>query len=258
MQDIFNQIKAKKELRGISDSVVLDAFSEVLRKNSLKQSDIALLKKAEIKLLVKETRAQLRRYSGRFYSGTQERKSLLDYDKMQDLLDTHSSTKERKDFYPQLKSIIKNLKIGAVLDLGCGLNPIALAEKEIKYYAFDINEEDLEIVNDFFNKKEIQGYAKAYDLRKIKPGDLPNADLCLIFKVFDILENKGHKLAEKIILSVNCRYILASFPTKTLSGRAMNHPQRGWIERLLIRLGFPFEITKSKNEIFYLIEKKAA
>jgi len=61
--------------------------------------------------------------------------------------------------------------------------------------------------------------------------------------------------AEKIIRKIPSQYLLISFSTKTLSGRPMNHPQRGWIEQLTKRLGYGFEIIKSKNEIFYLIKK---
>ena len=141
------------------------------------------------------------------------------------------------------------------MDIGCGTNPIHLADREIVYYATDINEGNLKEVKEHFEKNNISGKVFFYDLRKIKSKDLPNADLCLILKVFDVLEKRGHKLAEKIISSIQCKYFLISFPTKTLSGKPMNHPQRGWIELLLNRLGFQFKIIKSKNEIFYLAEK---
>ncbi len=141
------------------------------------------------------------------------------------------------------------------MDLGCGINPLALARKGIVYYALDIKKDELDLIKEFFVKKDIAGETILFDVRKIKEIELPAVDMCLIFKVFDILEKRGHKLAEEIIDNVKCRYFLISFSTKTLSGKPMNHPQRGWIERLLARKGFKFKQIKSKNEIFYLAER---
>ena len=35
----------------------------------------------------------------------------------------------------------------------------------------------------------------------------------------------------------------------------MKHAYRGWLERLLERLGYEFKIIKEKNEIFYVVKK---
>ena len=148
-----------------------------------------------------------------------------------------------------------SLNIKSILDLGCGLNPIFLASENREYYALDINNSFIERINSFFSEKKIKGNAFFFDLKKISPLILPKADICLILKVFDVIEKRGHKLAEKIINSINSRYFLISFPTKTLSGMPMRHPQRGWIEHLLSRLGFSFKFYKTKDEIFYLAKK---
>ncbi len=247
MDFLINKVKQKKELSGISDKVVLNVIEKQLKKYP------SPLSNSSIKKIIKETRAQLRQYSGRFKSSLKDQISLLQLNKIDSLLNTHSSTKERIDFYPKLKEIIKELKIKSILDLGSGINPIALAEKGVFYHASDINENDLKIVNGFFEKSGIAGKAFVQDLTK--DFSYPSADLTLIFKVFDVIEKKGHKLAEKIISSLNSKNIIVSFPTKTLSGKPMNHPQRGWIERMLSRLGHSFKTFSSKNEIFYLIEK---
>lgn len=140
------------------------------------------------------------------------------------------------------------------MDLACGLNPLALATSGVKYYASDIKEDELILIKKYFEKNKIKGKTFIYDIRKIKQ-DLPKADLCLLFKVLDIIEKKGHKLAEKILKTVECKTILVSFPTKKLSGRPMRHPERKWLEKLLNRLNYPFKIFRSENEIFYLIKK---
>ncbi len=244
------KIKQKKELSGLSDNIVSESLDKCLQKNKI---SLESLKERDLKFVIKEVRAELRKYAGRFNKNSESRKELLKENKISELLRTHSSTSERYESYSELKKLIESLKIKSILDLGSGINPIALSKRGINYYACDINEDDLNLVKQYFEKNNILGNVFFYDLRNIKE-DLPYADLCLIFKVLDVLERKGHKLAEKIIKSINSKYILISFSTKTLSGRPMNHPQRGWIERLLNRLNYHFKIIKQKNEIFYLVE----
>jgi hypothetical protein len=139
--------------------------------------------------------------------------------------------------------------------LGCGLNPLALASPEAVYYASDINAEELSLIREFFRKNGIKGDVFSCDLRKIENCSLPEADICLIFKVLDILDDKRHKISESIIRKVRSNFLLISFSTKTLSGKPMKCPRRFWFERLAKKLGFSFEIIGSKNENFYLLKR---
>ncbi len=248
INELISRIKQKKELAGIADSIVRESLEDYVRKEGI---DLNAIGMREEKIVVKEIRKGLRKYAGRFESSA-DRKKFLDKENWRGLLESHSSTRERIENYPELKEIIYGLNVKSILDLGCGLNPIAIAKQGIEYYASDINQEILGIIEEFFKKERITGRTFVYDLRKIGD-DLPPADLGLLLNVFDVVEKRGHKLAEKILLSLKCKYIIASFSTKTLSGKPMNHPQRGWIERLLGRLGWKFDIKKMKNEVFYII-----
>lgn len=243
-------IKQKRELSGIDDSIILDILKEINSRGHIPSNP----SDKEIRLIVKQVRAELRKYVGRFSVSQKEKLSLLKKGEIKKLLETHSSTKERLPYYPEVLDIIKKVNPHSILDLGCGLNPLAIANNNILYYASDINKDDLEIVRLFFDMQNIKGKVFVYDARKSGEA-LPEADLVILFKLFDVIEKRGHKLAEKIISELKCKSILVSFSTKTISGRAMNHPQRGWIERLLSRLNYKFEIFKIKNEIFYLVHK---
>lgn len=249
MEEIISKIKEKKELAGISDEIVREILEKKIKRYKW---DLLTLKKSEIKTIVKEVRAELRLLTGRFQISPEKHLEVAKGNKLEDLLRLHTSTKERLNFYPKLKEEISNLKIKSILDLGCGLNPLALASPGVKYYASDINQSDLNIIQEFFNKNNIQGETFVYDLRN-QNKDLPKADLCILFKVLDIIETKGHKLAERILRKLECKYILISFPTKILTSKAMNYPRRGWIERLLQRLGWSFRKIESDNEMFYLV-----
>lgn len=250
IESLCVNIKEKKELSGLADFIVEDALNFYLKKNKINRDNLS---EKEKKIIVKEVRNNLRKLSGRFQNDSQDY-TLSDELDVTYLLKKHSSTKERLEDYPILKEKINSLNVRSILDLGCGINPIAIASSSVRYYALDINESDLDIVRKYFEANNIAGEVFTYDLRNID-NSLPKADLCLIFKVFDVLETKGHKLAEKIIQKLNCKFLLVSFSTKTLSGKPMNHPQRGWMEQLLKRLNCKYESFKNKNEIFYLITK---
>lgn len=248
-KELIAKVKQKKELRGLPDNFIEEVIKEQIKNKGIQYH---LLSKKEEKQLIKEVRAKLRIYVGQFHK-PKSRHRFLEKDKIEELLKTHSSTKERLPHYPILKKIISNLKSSSILDLGCGLNPIAIANSETEYYAYDINESDIEIINLFFERYKIKGKAYVQDIRKIE--HFPKTDLCLLLKVIDVIENKGHKLAEIILKKLECRHVIVSFSTKTLSGVPMRHPQRGWIERLCSRLGYKYNLVKTKNELFYIIEK---
>lgn len=243
---IIKKIKEKKSLAGIADSVVKKELQAHFEKARIR---IENLSEKDIKLIVHDMRARLRKLSGSFNAESEQEEE-------EDILLSHSSTKERADFYPELKERIYALKPKSILDLGCGINPLAIAKKGIEYYAYDINEENLALVQEYFEEKGIVGETGVVDLRE--GGAFPDADLCILFKVLDILDEKDHKRSEALLNSIECKHLLISFSTKTLSGAPMRHPQRGWIELLLERLGYEFESFSSKNEIFYLAKKRVS
>lgn len=249
-RELIIAIKKKAELAGIADSVVVHTLAAVQKRIGLPRTP------AEKKVFVKEVRAQLRRFVGRFQANGQQRQQLLEAEDIHALLATHASSAERLPHYHVLKEKIATLHPSSILDLGCGLNPLALAQKEIPYHAADIREDELALIKTYFKKNSIRGTVFMYDFASPDAKTLPIVDICLLLKVLDTLDTRGHKRAEKLIRAISASRFLISFSTKTLSGKPMNHPQRGWIEQLLHRLGFSFTTFSIPNEIFYLAEKK--
>jgi len=171
------------------------------------------------------------------------------------LLKTHSSTKERLNDYIKLIKLIRKYNPRSILDLGCGINPIAIADKfpKTSYYAHDIKQDELKLIDLFFKSHKIAGKTYLKDITKIK--NLPNTDICIVFKVLDIIETKGHEKAKNILQKIQSKKIIVSFSTITLSGKPMNSPRRLWFENLLNSLGYKFNIMRTRNEVFYFIEK---
>jgi hypothetical protein len=251
-KEIIAYVKKKSELSGIDDSVVRDLIEIYEKKN---KCDVTKLREKEVKALMKETRAELRKYAGQFQFKTKDREKLLEKEDFDSLLKTHVSTKERIEIYPEIKEIIEDLKPKSIIDLGCGINPLAIARKEIEYYASDIHNGDLDIVRRFFEANDIEGNVFVYDLRKFNAKDLPAADVCILFKVLESIEFKGHKLAERIISEIRAKYIIVSFSTEKISGKKMNQPERKWIEKILERKKLKYERKDIGKEIFYIIMK---
>ena len=257
---LIQKIKQKKELRGLAEEVIERVLNSFLQKNPKLEQEITASKKLEkssaVETCVKNVRALLRRVSGSFEIDNKDRENLIAQNKIQEVLATHSSTKERLEYYDEIYNKIFAItgKPKTVLDLGCGLNPLSFPDRNSLYYACDINKDNLKLVEKYFQKNNIKGKIFFCDLTKID-NSFPKADVCFLFKVLDIIESKGHKTAEKIITSLSCKYVVVSFATKTLSGRKMNHPERIWFERMLGRLNLKWTKFEVENEMFYVVEK---
>ena len=250
MNALIKKITQKPERRNLSSK-----FIENSLKNYAEKYNITLekLSPKEEKIVLKEIRASLRTLVGQYQKISKSRIFLLKENNFQELLKTHRSTEERILFYPKLKKLLSSLKISSILDLACGLNPIALASPKITYYASDINESELSLINEFFKKHKIKGKTFIFDIRTLsQKSKLPKTDLTLILKTLDLLHPK-QKLADNLLSIINSKYFLISFPTKKLSGAPMKHKRRPWLERILLQKNLKFRTFSSENEIFYLI-----
>jgi len=257
--EIYEQIKNSRKYKDLSKEIIIKEIREYIKRNPN-------YKEYKKKRILKEIKANLHKIYGSFQLKRKKlRENYLKERNFEAILTTNLSTKERLKVYKKLYELIFSVtgKPKSILDLGAGINPLSIIYmkdvniKNLKYYAYDINEANVNLVNDFFRIKGMQGRAQIIDLSKIENiKKLPYADICFMFKIIDPLEKgKGHKLSEKIIKILKCKYIVASFATKTLSGRKMRHPYRGWIERMLDRNRFEWKKINTENEVFYIIKK---
>lgn len=279
-QDILNallaEIKAKKQLSGISDRVViqeLDAYFQksgfpeiILGFNSQKQ----LKKNSVFRKAVKAVRAKLHNQFGMFQPGKtaepakirlieQAKTGRLDDSTVAEVLSSHLSTKERLQYYPFVyKSIFAVTgRPNSILDIGCGLNPVSLYYSGLKktdYLACDIDQSGLKFVQQFFDALEINGKTVVADISKkdeISKLSASKYDLCFMFKILEL----DKRLAQPLITGINAGFIIASFSTVSLAGKIMANPRRLWFEKMLSRLKLGFSVFKTENEIFYCIKK---
>jgi len=255
--DIIKKIKEKKELSSLEDSFIQ-----------------YILKKIKAKNEIKEARKELRRLYGAFQIKNAIKKRAIylkeileslnkkefNLEAHKNILKTHRSTKERLNIYEDL---YKNLpKFKTIQDLACGLNPfslIFLKNLQIKYYAFDIQCQELSLIKEYFKGIKDNFSEFNYEVKTINLfEDIPEikTDLTFIFKFIDLLESKKeYKLAEEIIKKIQSSLILVSFSKITLGRKRMKYPRRKWFELMLNRLNFNYKVLEYENEIFYLIHK---
>jgi hypothetical protein len=269
---IVEKIKKARKYKYISQEIIESQVQEYIRKNPQYQE-------YKEKFILKEIKAKLHRIHGSFQiqNKNQEikkrtelleelKKNLENLRVIEEILETNNSTKERLKIYPELYKRIFKLagEPKSILDLGAGLNPLSICFSDlnlsqINYYSYDISDIEKDILNEFYNSFGIKGRADILDLSNLENyNKLMPADLCFMFKFLDVIElnKKGHKFAEQVIkyvLGNKVKCIVVSFSTKTLSGKPMNFPHRGWIERMLNRLNFLFHKIVFDNEIFYVI-----
>jgi len=252
---LIEKIAEKKGLQGVSKDSINSFLSIYLKKHKIKEQNIESLSEKEIKSIVKDARAHLRILVGRFHLKESKKNNLLKKKDWAGLLNTHTSTKERIDIYPEIKRYIQSLHSHSILDLGCGLNPIAIAEKGIYYYASDINNSDLEIVSEFFKDKKITGKIFQYDLINSQE-PFPKADITLMFKLVDFLEKISPRVTERVFERLDSKDIIVSFSTHKLSGKRMGSAERKWFENLCFHKSWSFKKMEFNNEVFYHISRK--
>ncbi|MEK6872985.1 MAG: hypothetical protein AABW90_03155 [Nanoarchaeota archaeon] len=298
---ILNQVKQNRKYSSISNDIVKDEIKTYLKSHQINPNP----KKYKIKKIVKEIRARLHRlYSSYqirkknkrdFY--LEELKNIINKENKQverkqveqefsshflhhnkileitnKLLSTNISTKERLNDYQYIYNDIFKItgKPKAIVDLGAGLNPLSFPFTDLKkltYYAYDIDINDINFLNNYFKIMKffgLNGKAEILDVRGLievdKLNQLPNSDIIFMFKLIDLIDTKNKrkkKISEVIITNLlknkKTKFIVASFSTKTLSQKSMKLPIRRGFELMLLRNNLKFKIFSTSNEVFYVV-----
>lgn len=246
---LLQQITAKQPLDRLDDRFVLEKISAYFQKNPAIQKKLAqheektLHKSALFKHTIKDIRNDLNRIYGTFWKKTI--RALAD----------HQSTKERMLIYPILyKRIFARTGIPmSILDLGSGLNPLSypyMRGFHGTYTAIELSTKDCRALQTLVKEAP---FTITVQQGNILHDPLPAADMCFLFKILDLIDTNGHKNAEILLTKIHAKHIIASFSTTTLRNQPMRHPARGWIERLLDRIGYSYTTLEFANEIFYII-----
>lgn len=177
------------------------------------------------------------------------------------IMDNHTSTAERMpmmtDVYRKIFEITGKPK--KILDCACGLNPFSVTwmnlEPDAVYTGCDIDVKLLDIINSYFEKLGLPHKAECADLLVSAPKE--EADVAFLFKTLPCLEQQEKDVGEKILATLNARYIVVSYPSRSLGGKekGMEDHYHNVISQLIDRMGLHHTKLEFPNEMFYLLKK---
>jgi 16S rRNA (guanine(1405)-N(7))-methyltransferase len=144
------------------------------------------------------------------------------------VMSRHASTRER---LPLLDRFYAEIFAGlppprTVLDLGCGLHPLALPwmglPPDAVYSCYDIDAGLIAFLNRFFTIVGVDGHAALRDLAAAPPGDA--ADVALALKLLPSLDHLAGDAGAALLRGLRARHVLVSFPVHSLGGRRRGMP----------------------------------
>ena len=141
-----------------------------------------------------------------------------------EVLRGHASTAERlphvERFYAPIWELIGGPP-GTLLDLGCGLGPLALPWMGLPhaatYHACDVDGRSLEVSGEFL---ELVGQPHAIHARDLVADGPPpvRADVALLLKLVPLLDRQDPAAAARVLRALDARHAVVTFPSRSLGG----------------------------------------
>jgi len=263
LDSLLEQVRSASKYRNISPDLVRSILSAELEK------------KRSPKEAVKAARGKLHQVAAAYqekpipYSEWQLELSNLPQDLhhpevlafLTRAMPAHSSTRERVGILSAFfsESLETLGEIRSILDLACGLNPLAIPWMPLQagftYTACDIYTDMIGFLNTFFNRFSIKGQAVLCDITREFPD--VQADLTLVLKTIPCLEQIDKDAGKSLLGRITSPNILVSFPAHSLGGRSkgmVRNYERHFFELLQ---GKPWQVTRFDfaGELAFLIQK---
>jgi 16S rRNA (guanine(1405)-N(7))-methyltransferase len=183
------------------------------------------------------------------------------------VLEQHSSTRERLPILDQFYRDIFEItgQPSFLLDLGCGLNPLALPwmgwvppqgsgqAPGIRYVPLDIDADRVRFLNRYLELAGLEPLARCQDVLSHSPGDA--ADVALLLKMSPTLERQELGATLGLIEQLRAPYVVVSFAVKSLGGRKkgmVEHYQQqflGWLHHRQ----WPAEKLVFESELVFVV-----
>lgn len=179
------------------------------------------------------------------------------------ILSAHLSTRERlpilADFYEQIFSVTGKPK--SILDLACGLNPLAFPwmglGSSVKFYAYDIHEPRVKFINHFFRLYGLPPLAKLHDIALNFPSE--QADVALFLKEMPRFERNYQGRGRPLLESLKTPWLVISFPSiSTHGGRNLTKRYRDFMFQLIDGHDWPVTELSFEGELVFCIQKGSA
>lgn len=234
-----------------------------------------LAARPRLKEAVKATKNKLHQVGGAYFE------TAVDYDRaltdlktstsrletLRQIMALHSSTRERLPILDQFyATTLADLPpIHTVLDLACGLNPLArpwlpLAETACAepaavaiYHASDIYADMVDFLNQAMRLLGWPGQASVRDLLTDPPTE--PVDLALLLKAVPCLDQLDRQAVPRLLDSLPARYWLISFPVHSLGGRSkgMVETYEGRFGELINGRNWTYQRFQFETELAFLV-----
>jgi 16S rRNA (guanine(1405)-N(7))-methyltransferase len=231
LDDLVNAVLTSTKYKTVSKAlVVLIGSQELAKRRTLKEA-------------VKATKNTLHQIGGAYLDGHIDYATWLNklrtaaqtgdkdelYQICTQIMSHHTSTRERlpilKQFYTEIFSALP--PIASILDLACGLNPLALPAmpltEQVTYYAYDIYSDMLDFLQAWFIMQGMPGSAHVCDVLHACPSQ--QADVAFLLKAIPCLEQLDKRACHELLSKIQAHYLVISFPVSSLGGR-----KKGMIE----------------------------
>ena len=184
------------------------------------------------------------------------------------ILRSHHSTRERlpflDDFY---RAIFGGLgPIRRVLDLGCGLHPLALPWMNLPgataYFACDVDREQMAFLAWWLAYAGQPGEAFVWNLLDGAPPVADDApiDVALLLKIVPCLAQLDKQIGARLLDSVTAPVLIVSFPAQSLGGRrkGMVATYTAELDALIAGRGWALERFEFASELVFRLWRGGA
>ena len=171
----------------------------------------------------------------------------------------HASTSERLSFIDKFyQTCLQSIApIQSVLDLGCGIHPLALPwmplAEDPMYLGMDIFKEMIDFDQRFLQQVRLRGRVLHADFL----GNLPRQhyQLALCLKIIPLIDQVSQSITRTWLESIPAEHILVSFPTASLGGRGrgMTVHYRERFAQLTANSQWRVEAFQFPTELAYLL-----
>ncbi len=171
----------------------------------------------------------------------------------------HASTRERLPILPSFyaETLVHLQPIETILDLACGLNPLAIPwmpiNPQTRIFACDIYRDQISFLQQFFDHFTLNGQASLCDLTH----DLPRqpVQVALLLKSIPCLEQLDKNIAVRLLKGIPAEHWLISFPAHSLGGRGkgMRQYYRQRFEELIQDWSVKVRLFDFPGELVFLL-----
>jgi 16S rRNA (guanine(1405)-N(7))-methyltransferase len=177
-----------------------------------------------------------------------------------DVLKAHDSTRERlpilERFYGEIFDVTG--LPGAILDVACGLNPLALRWMGLPgsalFHAYDIHAPRVELINAYFTLEGLAPLAKLQDIALECP--VEEGDVALFLKELPRFERNYGKRGLALLEALKVKWLVVSFPAISLhGGRSLVEMYRRYFGEMIAGKGWRVRELLFESEMVFCVEK---